>query len=336
MTSHVTSSQLNAAEIALSGGIAGFATRFAISPLDVVKIRLQVQPSLQAHRNLLPSIPTKHALKYSSIGQTFKTIIAEEGLRGLFKGNVSAQYLYITYGASQFYVYHHVDSFLNRLQFYPSFKPFVSGLLAGGIATAMTYPFDLLRTRFALQGNNKVYRSIPHAVSDIYEKEGIRGFYRGLGSSIVQIMPYMGLMFYTYEGLCTLTKTIAGKNMIRDDYKRLNDMTCGALAGIVSKTGVFPLDLVRKRLQVQGPHINNYVITSIPDYAHHNSLIGCMKKIVRTEGVWALYKGLTPGLLKAGPSGAVYFLVFEWSKDCLIAIKKSGFQIIPEDSFLKY
>ena len=111
-------------------------------------------------------------------------------------------------------------------------------------------------------------------------------------------------------------------------------MACGSLAGIISKTGVFPLDVVRKRLQVQGPHLSEYVVSSIPSYAHHNSVIGCMKKIVRTEGFWALYKGIVPGLLKAGPSGAVYFLMFELSKDAITYLKESGFRLVPDKSVL--
>ena len=53
-----------------------------------------------------------------------------------------------------------------------------------------------------------------HAVADIYEKEGIRGFYRGLGPSITQIMPYMGLMFFSYEGLCSMMETLKVKQCI--------------------------------------------------------------------------------------------------------------------------
>jgi solute carrier family 25 thiamine pyrophosphate transporter 19 len=44
------------------------------------------------------------------------------------------------------------------MQVIPSLKPFVSGMIAGSFATTVTYPFDLLRTRFALQGTNKVRR----------------------------------------------------------------------------------------------------------------------------------------------------------------------------------
>lgn len=113
-----------------------------------------------------------------------------------------------------------------RTQIAPSLKPFVSGMVAGSFATAITYPFDLLRTRFAVQGTSKVrskhiylliqylympmqvYKSLSHAILDINEKEGIKGFYRGLGSSIIQIMPYMGLMFFSYEGLSSIIQNL--------------------------------------------------------------------------------------------------------------------------------
>ena len=106
-------------------------------------------------------------------------------------------------------------------------------------------------------------------------------------------------------------------------------MACGSLAGIISKTGVFPLDVIRKRLQVQGPHRTNYVLSSIPCYAG-NSVLRCMQNIIRFEGFLALYKGLVPGLLKAGPAGAVNFLVFELSKDIITHMKETEFQLIPE------
>lgn len=109
-------------------------------------------------------------------------------------------------------------------------------------------------------------------------------------------------------------------------------MICGSLAGIISKTGVFPLDVVRKRLQVQGPHLQEYVLSTIPSYAKYNSVLGCMRRIVQTEGFFALYKGIVPGLLKAGPSGAVYFLMFELAKDGITWFKDSGFHFLPDNS----
>lgn len=66
-------------------------------------------------------------------------------------------------------------------------------------ATLATYPFDLLRTRFAAQGQQRVYSGVYQAVRVIHQEEGIRGMYRGLAPSILQIMPYMGLVFGSYD-----------------------------------------------------------------------------------------------------------------------------------------
>ncbi len=72
--------------------------------------------------------------------------------------------------------------------------------LAGTVATTMTYPFDLLRTRFAVQGSeNRIYLSLSHAIKDIAQKEGLVGFYKGLLPSILSIIPQMGMVFEAHR-----------------------------------------------------------------------------------------------------------------------------------------
>ncbi|KAI7865406.1 mitochondrial carrier domain-containing protein [Spinellus fusiger] len=355
MASHITSHQLSATEIALCGGVAGMTARLVISPLDVIKIRLQMQsqPYTLSHilthkRHLLNHpIPTS-THKYNGIFHAARLIAKEEGIRGFFKGNMPAEYLYLTYGAAQYFAYHHLELALDKVSpvlmdilysilFYsilslyinqswvhltPPTRAFVCGMLSGSCATFITYPLDLLRTRFAVQGNHKVYSSVMGAVQEIYTKEGVRGLYQGLFPSMVQIMPYMGLMFLSYDSLCRGMTWLKNRDLLQDTNKRTQDMVCGSLASIISKTGVFPLDVVRKRWQVQGPHRADYVIASIPCYSR-TSLWTCMQSILRKEGFLSLYKGLLPGLLKAGPAGAVHFLVFESAKDVAIYYKTS-------------
>ena len=94
-------------------------------------------------------------------------------------------------------------------------------------------------------------------------------------------------------------------------------MLSGALSGIVSKTAVYPMDVVRKRLQVQGPSRKDYIIDSIPEYATR-SWFKCMKLIVEQEGVGSLYKGLTVSLIKVAPAISLTFMVYEKTKDSLL------------------
>lgn len=214
--------------------------------------------------------------------------------------------MYVCYGAAQFTTYRTTTQALAQLpsRLPPPAESFVAGAFAGGMATAATYPLDLLRTRFAAQGPERVYRSLMGSVQDIARKEGHRGFFRGCSAAVGQIVPYMGLFFATYESL-------------RPSLSGLHDLPFGsgdALAGVVSsvlaKTGVFPLDLVRKRLQVQGPTRALYVHRNIPEY---RGVFHTIAIIVRTQGVRGLYRGLTVSLFKAAPASAVTMWTYEES-----------------------
>jgi solute carrier family 25 (mitochondrial thiamine pyrophosphate transporter), member 19 len=146
---------------------------------------------------------------------------------------------------------------------------------------------------------------VRHSVTDILRDEGITGYYRGIVTSLFQIAPYMGILFGTYEATRTsfvMTNTFS---------PRTSDFLAGGLAGIVSKCSVFPLDTIRKRLQVQGPTRERYIHKDIPLYTQ--GILHCAKAIVQKEGLRGLYKGLGVALLKSGPSAAVTLWVFDGS-----------------------
>ncbi|KAG0374693.1 mitochondrial thiamine pyrophosphate transporter [Mortierella sp. AD032] len=309
------------------------------------------------------------------------TIAREEGIRGLWKGNMAAEYLYLTYGGIQFLAYQQTKLFLSKTaelsaaqreqlaQKYrngipdytqvltaitqsSSVQSFVSGATAGIMATACTYPFDLLRTRFAAQRDVKVYTGVPQAFRHIFRQEGVRGYYRGMTPALIQVIPYMGVMFGSYDTLkqfaawlkiksaevsflsdsstasshnsatsygSTSDPPLKEKKTIGQVLLGLEDMACGAASGVISKTVVYPLDLVRKRLQIQGSEQQRSMMGSSAaavtnanagSSAAPTTVWRCMVHIVKQEGYLALYKGLLPGILKAAPASAVTFLVF--------------------------
>lgn len=80
------------------------------------------------------------------------------------------------------------------------------------------------------------------------------------------------------------------------------------------------MDVVRKRLQVQGPHRKDYVIQSIPEYASR-SWLACMKAIAQQEGIASLYRGLSVALIKVAPAISMTFFVYEKTKDTIIWLK---------------
>ena len=80
-----------------------------------------------------------------------------EGLTALWKGNIPAELLYVSYSMVQFVAYREAHVLLERVNVEKRYRSFLAGAMAGTGSTLVTYPLDLLRTRFAAQGNTKVF-----------------------------------------------------------------------------------------------------------------------------------------------------------------------------------
>lgn len=230
--------------------------------------------------------------------------------------------MYVCYAAVQFGTYRSTAIFLQTalpVRLPDAAESFIAGASAGACATSLTYPLDLLRTRFAAQGRHKIYTSLRGAVRDIKRDEGFLGFFRGLGPGIAQIVPFMGIFFVTYERLRIL---LADWHMPWGS----GDATAGVIGSIVAKTAVFPLDLVRKRIQVQGPTRSRYVYKDIPEY---KSAVSALRMIVHIEGFRGLYKGLPIGLMKAAPASAITVWTYERGLHLLMSLDEKSNEVIP-------
>ncbi|KAG2436648.1 hypothetical protein HXX76_006176 [Chlamydomonas incerta] len=187
---------------ATAGAIAGCIARFLTGPFDVVKIRFQVQlePIVGVPADAL------RRSKYTGFTQALTTIVREEGIQGLWRGTVPGLLLTVPYTAVQFVALQQVRQAAADYGFTanPGTAPLVSlasGALAGAAATVASYPFDLLRTTLAAQGEPKVYRTLWDAARGIVSQRGPAGLYSGLGVTLVEIMPYAALQFGLYDAL---------------------------------------------------------------------------------------------------------------------------------------
>lgn len=111
----------------------------------------------------------------------------------------------------------------------------------------------------------------------------------------------MGIFFCTYES----TRELLHRTNISHGS---TDAMSGTVAAVIAKTGVFPFDLIRKRLQVQGPTRELYIHRNIPVYT---GIWQTARKTVQREGWRGLYRGLTVALLKAAPASAATMWTFE-------------------------
>uniref|UniRef100_UPI00358F5920 mitochondrial thiamine pyrophosphate carrier-like isoform X2 n=1 Tax=Myxine glutinosa TaxID=7769 RepID=UPI00358F5920 len=183
---------------------------------------------------------------------------------------------------------------------------FTCGGMAACAATLTCQPLDMLRTRFASQGEPRVYHGLRHAVSKIYHHDGMLGFYRGLAPTLVAVFPYAGMQFSLYTFFTQLYKAL--RTSPHSNEGVMQSVLCGALAGMISKTLTYPFDLIKKRLQVQSFHEARSHFGQVKEY---RGAIHCALCIAAEEGQSGLFKGLTPSLLKAAVATGLTFSTYE-------------------------
>ncbi|KAK2833546.1 hypothetical protein Q5P01_017435 [Channa striata] len=291
----------SAEEAALAGSAAGMVTRALVSPFDVLKIRFQLQIERVSSQ--------RPEGKYWGLFQASRCIHSEEGLSAFWKGHIPAQLLSICFGAVQFASFEVLTEVVHKSTPYDSQTAgvhFVCGGLAACSATVVCQPLDTLRTRFAAQGEPKVYRNLRHAVSTMCRSEGVLTFYRGLSPTLMAVFPYAGLQFFFYN---VFKKLLAPKPKKENSGGNLQSLICGSGAGMISKTMTYPFDLFKKRLQVGGFEAARVHFGQVRSY---KGLVDCVVQIAKDEGARGFFKGLSPSLVKAALSTGFTFFWYEF------------------------
>ncbi|VVB06864.1 unnamed protein product [Arabis nemorensis] len=301
-----------------AGGVAGGVSRTAVAPLERMKILLQVQ--------------NPHNIKYNGTVQGLKYIWRTEGLRGLFKGNGTNCARIVPNSAVKFFSYEQASEgilYLYRQQTgneNAQLTPLLrlgAGATAGIIAMSATYPMDMVRGRLTVQTANSPYqyRGIAHALSTVLREEGPRALYRGWLPSVIGVVPYVGLNFAVYESLKDwLIKDNPFGLVENSELTVITRLSCGAVAGTVGQTIAYPLDVIRRRMQMVGWKDASSVVTGeggSKASLEYTGMVDAFRKTIRHEGFGALYKGLVPNSVKVVPSIAIAFVTYEMVKEVL-------------------
>ncbi|CAB9513657.1 Mitochondrial thiamine pyrophosphate carrier [Seminavis robusta] len=321
----------------VAGAVAGAGARMLTHPLDLIRIRRQLASTLSENGT--------NAIR-TTMWQDFVQVIQNEGgIRGLFRGNLAALNLWVSYTAVQFSAYGATRTYFQTVfpdESQRTIVAFCAGASAGVAATVSTYPLDLCRTIFAARGttvseleasiaekpagnnprlhavNNKATVEQPKSfrppkstielATNLYKFRGWQGFFAGSAPTLLQIIPYMGCSFAIYDAL-----TYGDRGVYLSAY-------AGSIAGSVSKTLVYPMDTVKKRMQAQaffgGSETAKHQYTGIMD---------CIMTIHRVEGFMAFYSGLVPSVLKTGLAAGFSFAFFRSTKNLLESIHDRPF-----------
>ncbi|KAL3687655.1 hypothetical protein R1sor_013964 [Riccia sorocarpa] len=174
------------------------------------------------------------------------------------------------------------------------------------VSETMTFPLDMTKTRLQLQGEmgqGGVKRGAVGMATHILREEGIRGLYRGLSPAVLRHTFYTSIRIVTYEQL---------RNRFDDDKHNLSvtrKALIGGVSGLIGQLIASPADLVKVRMQSDGRLIK---MGHAPRYT---GMADAFKKIVKTEGVRGLWRGVGPNVQRA-------FLVNTGELSCYDASKQ--------------
>ncbi|PRQ43103.1 putative mitochondrial carrier protein [Rosa chinensis] len=301
-------SQIGAVNQLLAGGIAGAFSKTCTAPLARLTILFQVQGM---HSDV-------SALSKASIWREASRIANEEGFRAFWRGNLVTIAHRLPYSSVSFYAYERYKKLLHSIigedlrgnATANMCVHFLGGGMAGITAASATYPLDLVRTRLAAQRNALYYRGIGHAFHTICREEGFLGLYKGLGATLLGVGPSIAISFSVYEALRSFWQSERP-----NDSTVMVSLACGSLSGIASSTATFPLDLVRRRMQLEGAGGCARV--------YNTGLLGTFRQIIQNEGLRGLYRGILPEYYKVVPSVGIVFMTYETLKMLLSRMQTS-------------
>ena len=272
-----------------------------------------------------------------------RDINRQDGLRGLFRGHSATLLRIFPYAAIKFVAYEQIRSLLitSPAQETP-IRRLLSGSLAGVTSVFLTYPLEVIRVRLAFETKRDSRSSLSSICRQIYNEHppdvarssissapgsisavaastsesGLINFYRGFTPTLAGMLPYAGMSFLTHDtatdwlrlpALAPYTTTSAPAS--RDPnappiLKYWAELLAGGFAGLVSQTASYPLEVIRRRMQVGG---------AVGD-GHRLGMVETSTKVWREAGFKGFWVGLTIGYVKVVPMAAVSFFVYERMK----------------------
>ncbi|KAL8576726.1 hypothetical protein ACOMHN_025199 [Nucella lapillus] len=288
-------------------GVAGCCAKSMVAPLDRVKILMQAQNT-----------------HYKDLGVhgTFREVLSKEGTPGLFRGNGVQMIRIFPYAAIQFTAFEQYRQWLKPL--FPNhahLDRLLAGSLAGLTAILITYPLDVLRSRVAFQVKTGTFKAGLRGMVRLmrHTEGGLRPFYRGIVPSILGMAPYAGISFYSFtmmkgwcldnypDLLCKPCPRNTGGLVLIVPAK----LVCGGLAGAIAQTVSYPLDVVRRQLQLGKMH------SEVKRFEGH-SWYKIMVLVYQDHGMSkGLFRGMTINYLRIMPMVGISFTIYEMMKQFL-------------------
>jgi solute carrier family 25 (mitochondrial carnitine/acylcarnitine transporter), member 20/29 len=282
-------------------------------PLDTIKTRMQ-------------SIHTRN--QYSGTFSALSTMVRREGWRALFRGLGPPLAGNAPLNAVMFAAYGNamrtLDSALGPDP--PGetshLKVTLAGAWGGFLQCFVTTPTELIKCRQQVVQTAGHTPSMLETARVVIREDGlVRGMYRGLAATIARDVPSFAAYFWAYEKTKDWLTAWANRPSMPHPHPRLDDavedpvyggarrkspvwvlLVAGSVAGVATWVSCYPIDVVKTAQQTMPANTPKSQM----------SALAVSRSIYLSEGVRGFFRGISPTVIRAIPSNAVTFLVYEW------------------------
>ncbi|XP_052011867.1 mitochondrial ornithine transporter 2-like [Apodemus sylvaticus] len=254
---------------------------------------------------------------YKGLADCFLKTYNQVGFYGLYRGTSPALLAYVSQGSVLFMCFGFCQQVVRKVARVEQnaelndLETATAGSLASAFAALALCPTELVKCRLQTMYEMKMSGKITHSystiwsmVKSIFMKDGPLGFYRGLSTTLAQEIPGYFFYFGGYE----ISRSFFASGGSKDELGPVPVMLSGGFAGVCLWLIIFPVDCIKSRIQV------------LSMFGKPAGLIETFINVVRSEGLLALYSGLNATLIRAIPSNAALFLVYEYSRKMMMSV----------------
>ena len=282
------------------GALACGITHTAITPLDLVKCKMQVDATLFKN--------TAHGLS---------SIKASNGLKGLFLGSGPTFVGYSMQGMGKFGFYEifkdlYVRAAGAKADEYKVYGWILSSAGAEMIADLFLCPFEALKVRIQTSKEGMFPKTLSQGFSKILAEEGVNGFYKGLGPLWLRQIPYTIIKFVYFEKTVAMFYKNVFNKKPRSEYSKATQLSVtfmsGYLAGILCAIVSHPADTL---------------VSKLNNVAGGGSTMSNVSAIYKDIGFSGLWRGLGTRIIMIGTLTGLQWWIYDTFKT-LTGLQTSG------------
>ncbi|XP_044761714.1 solute carrier family 25 member 40-like [Coccinella septempunctata] len=311
---------------ALASCTGAVVTSLLVTPLDVVKIRLQAQQKNTPRCFLYCNGLMDHFCgckpqdlqrqwyarpgHFSGTMDAFYKITKTEGITSLWSGlsptlvlAIPATIIYfVAYEQFRLKLKHKYNAHNAGLAEQPFWIPLISGGTARIFSVTLVSPLELIRTK--MQSQKLSYYEIGRALKMLIKQDGVGALWMGVIPTLCRDVPFSAIYWTNYE---TFKKLFWTSN--QPSFSK--SFICGGLAGMVAATITTPFDVIKTHQQIQ---LGEKTIYGGKSKTMVGSFYDTFLDIRRSHGFRGLFAGLFPRVVKVAPSCAIMISSFEYGK----------------------